>query len=286
MPFAEPYGSCYRKVFAPALREAGYVVSRADDLFAPRPIMQDISAAILKADLILCEMSGKNPNVFYELGMAHAVGKAVILVSQNKEDIPFDLQHIRVLLYDYRNSQWGPELRKSIVAAAREIQASRALPWPPPLLPTDSGSPHRNISVLRGRPAVVSVLPEIVKRARKGDCLFGSCNLCSDYPAGFYAELPRAIRRGVRIVVVAQDRPDSEPFFARMRALRAISPRRVRVLRSRSVYLRLFALEGKEAILAIPMDDEFIGLHFRETRIAAFLKLAFDEIVGKSTEVH
>jgi len=71
-----------------------------------------------------------------------------------------------------------------------------------------------------------------------------------------------------------------------MKALRAVSPPTVHIFRSQSVYLRLFALKDKEAMLAIPMDDEFIGLHFREKRIAAFLKLAFDEIVKKSTEVH
>jgi hypothetical protein len=69
MPFKEPYNSYYPAIFRPALESAGYSVSRADDVFTPRPVMLDVQKAILDADLILCEMSERNPNVFYELGL-------------------------------------------------------------------------------------------------------------------------------------------------------------------------------------------------------------------------
>jgi hypothetical protein len=44
-------------------------------------------------------MSERNPNVFYELGLAHAIGKPAILVAKTEEDIPFDLRHVRVIVY-------------------------------------------------------------------------------------------------------------------------------------------------------------------------------------------
>ena len=285
MPFAEPYNAHYGSIFKPALEAVGYDVSRADDLFAPRPIVEDIATSIKNADLILCEMSGKNPNVFYELGLAHSLGKPVILVSQSMEDIPFDLRHIRVLLYVCADVDWADKLRKKIAAAAREMDSCPDKVWPPPLLTQSSSVLHRNVRVLRGRRATVELLGELVSRAGADDLVFGSCNTCSDYPPLFYKELPRAISRGACILFVAQDKPDSAGFIDQITTLKRISPDKVRILKSQGVYLRLFGIRDKEVIMALPLEDEFIGLYFGEPRVAAFLKLAFDEIVAKSEDI-
>ncbi len=133
MPFAPPIGAYYEHIFRPALEAAGYAVSRADDLFAPRPIILDIQESISAADLILCEMTGKNPNVFYELGLAHALGKSTILVARREEDIPFDLRHIRVILYEPTEAGWESSLQRQIIAAARATMDSRPS-WPPPMV--------------------------------------------------------------------------------------------------------------------------------------------------------
>ena len=132
MPFRSPFDSYYPAIFKPALETAGYVVTRADDLFTPRPVMLDIQKSILEANLILCEMSDRNPNVFYELGLAHAVGRPAILISQEKEDIPFDLRHLRVILYDHAEAGWESKLREAIKTAAHAVEDSDEI-WPPPL---------------------------------------------------------------------------------------------------------------------------------------------------------
>ena len=107
MPFMEPYNSYYPAIFKPALQNAGYTeVIRSDDLFTPRPIMLDIQQSIINADLVLCDLSERNPNVFYELGLAHAIGKPAILIAREQDDIPFDLRHIRVIVYDYSRAGW------------------------------------------------------------------------------------------------------------------------------------------------------------------------------------
>jgi len=54
---------------------------------------------ISKARVVVCDLSGRNANVFYETGIAHAVGAEVILISQHQTDVPFDLQHIRYINY-------------------------------------------------------------------------------------------------------------------------------------------------------------------------------------------
>lgn len=129
MPFSNPINTYYVAVFKPALEAAGYSVTRADDIFLPRPIMLDIQESIMEADLILCEMSGRNPNVFYELGLAHAIGKPVVLISNKESDIPFDLKHVRAILYDVARVDWKENLQAGITAFAQKIAASDTK-WP------------------------------------------------------------------------------------------------------------------------------------------------------------
>jgi len=207
MPFSAPYDSYYSDIFKPTLADNGYIVKRADDMFGPRPVMDDIRASILESDVLLCEMTGKNPNVFYELGLAHAIGKQVILVSQEKEDIPFDLRHVRVLLYDAKATGWSEKLRDNIRRALIELERD-GHSWPLPLAP-NAFPILDELQLLRKRGMTVQVLSSILDSARDGDEIFGSCNLCSDYPPEFYKSLPLALERGVKIHFVVKSSPDS-----------------------------------------------------------------------------
>jgi len=147
MPFKEPYNSYYPAIFKPALEDAGYNdVLRADDVFTPRPIMLDIQRSIIETDLILCEMSERNPNVFYELGLAHAIGKPAILVARQQDNIPFNLRHIRVIIYDYSQAGWEDRLRHDITAAAQSIDDTEEV-WPPALIgASDVMTPVRGLA--------------------------------------------------------------------------------------------------------------------------------------------
>lgn len=74
---------------------------RGDDVFGSNVIMDDIRTSIDSADIVIADLTGKNANVFYEVGIAHTIGKPVLLMAQSIEDVPFDLRHRRVLLYEY-----------------------------------------------------------------------------------------------------------------------------------------------------------------------------------------
>ena len=63
--------------------------------------MGDVWTAICRSRIIIADCTGRNPNVFYEIGIAHTVGKPVILIAQNSKDVPFDLRHIRYIPYEY-----------------------------------------------------------------------------------------------------------------------------------------------------------------------------------------
>lgn len=74
-------------------------IKRADDFFSKREIVKEIWSAINAAQIIVADCTGKNPNVFYEIGMAHSIGKPTIIITMNEEDVPYDLRHIRYIPY-------------------------------------------------------------------------------------------------------------------------------------------------------------------------------------------
>ena len=111
MPFAAPHGSYYEKVYKPAIEKAGLKPVRADaEIFGTGKIMDQVWSGINAAKVLVAEMTTRNPNVFYELGLAHALKKPVVLVSSNEGDVPFDLKHIRVIYYDVTDPFWGAKL--------------------------------------------------------------------------------------------------------------------------------------------------------------------------------
>lgn len=111
MPFAAPYNGYYSLLYEPAIKKAGLKPIRADnEIFGAGKIMDQVWSGINSAKVLVAELTTKNPNVFYELGLAHALKKPVVLVSSNEEDVPFDLQHIRVIYYDVNDPFWGQKL--------------------------------------------------------------------------------------------------------------------------------------------------------------------------------
>jgi len=70
-----------------------FLVFRADNLLNQQNILKDIIQSIHNSDLVIADLSGLNPNVFYELGLAHALRKNVILLTQDIEQLPFDLRY-------------------------------------------------------------------------------------------------------------------------------------------------------------------------------------------------
>lgn len=99
MPFAEEFSDVYRYLIAESLTSAGYDVMRADDILSQNNILSDIVSGIISSDLIIADLTGSNPNVYYELGIAHTLNKNVILLTQDISELPFDLRSYRVISY-------------------------------------------------------------------------------------------------------------------------------------------------------------------------------------------
>jgi len=110
-PFVQPYGGYYEKIFKPAIEKAGLQPVRADaEIFGTGKIIDQIWRGLNNAKVLIAELTTRNVNVFYELGLAHALRKPVVLIASNEPDVPFDLKHIRVIYYDLTDPFWGNKL--------------------------------------------------------------------------------------------------------------------------------------------------------------------------------
>jgi hypothetical protein len=116
MPFDDELTTIYKTIIKPAVESMGMVCRRADDYKTNRAIIQDIWKGICEARLIIADLTNLNPNVMYELGIAHTVGKETIMIYQkNKEEIkfPFDIVHIRRIEYE-NTATGGKKLEQDI----------------------------------------------------------------------------------------------------------------------------------------------------------------------------
>ncbi len=114
MPFSNHFDAVYRDGIKLAANEQLVDCQRVDEQIFTEGILARVYAEIARADLIIADMTGCNPNVFYEVGYAHALNKPVILLTQNASDIPFDLKHTQHIVYGNSLETLRTALGKSI----------------------------------------------------------------------------------------------------------------------------------------------------------------------------
>lgn len=87
-------------ILTPVLTKLDYEVIRADKISGSQSISKNIISNIVDADLIIADLTGHNPNVFYELAVSHTLAKPTIQLMQKGDKIPFDLSHQRTIVYE------------------------------------------------------------------------------------------------------------------------------------------------------------------------------------------
>ena len=100
MPFSDPYNDVYRDAIRPLVEEIGYDPFRVDEAAGPGIILNDIWSRITEASVVIAEVSEANPNVYYEVGVSHALRKPTVLLAQRGTKLPFDLGPHRCIFYD------------------------------------------------------------------------------------------------------------------------------------------------------------------------------------------
>jgi hypothetical protein len=124
MPKGHDFEGVYNIAVRPAAVDAGLRVLRADELTHTSISGSGVWEWLRDATVVVADVTGKNPNVYYELGVAQVLAKPTLLIARDAGDIPSDLSHVRVLIYqsDTRSLQ---ELRRGLTnSLRRKIEAT------------------------------------------------------------------------------------------------------------------------------------------------------------------
>lgn len=126
IPFSDQFNDIYRDVLTPAIEDAGYKPVRGDSVYSVGPVIEDIFRGIRSASVLVADVTGKNPNVNYELGVAHALSKPAVIISQSEDDIPFDYRYLRVIIYNTQSVTWVKQLADKITNTLETVKKDAA----------------------------------------------------------------------------------------------------------------------------------------------------------------
>lgn len=121
MPFSLEWSDDVHQTLSGSCKALAVQPMRGDDVFTPTDILVDIWQSINVADFVIADITGRNPNVLYELGIAHTLAKPVLIISQSAGDIPIDLSTRRIIIYGQTDSRWQEMLEQKVSKAIQEI---------------------------------------------------------------------------------------------------------------------------------------------------------------------
>lgn len=127
MPFDQKFNDIYKFGIKGAAEVAGAYAERLDEQIFTEGMLERIYNQINKADVIVADMTGQNPNVFYEVGYAHALGKIVLLLTQEADDIPFDLKHRLHIVYGGSIESLKADLTEKLIWGISESKRQKAV---------------------------------------------------------------------------------------------------------------------------------------------------------------
>ena len=120
MPFTNDFDAVYETIQS-ACKSQNFEPRRVNQIYTPTPVIDDVFSTIAQSALVICDLTGRNPNVLYEAGVAHALDREVIIIVQNDDDVPFNVRHIRHFSY-LPNAEGLGELKKTLSATLGTIR--------------------------------------------------------------------------------------------------------------------------------------------------------------------
>lgn len=122
MPFRDEFESIYRHYIVRIVKSLNLSIKRGDDFFSAQnnSIIDEIWSAIYASKIVIADCTGRNPNVFYEIGIAHVLGIPTILITQNIDDVPFDVLSRRLIKYQ-NNAAGLLELETQLIKSIKSL---------------------------------------------------------------------------------------------------------------------------------------------------------------------
>ena len=103
MPFTKALDKRYSFIKS-VLENVGWSVRRADEIYGTSELIGNVIRSLQEAHVVIADLTGRNPNVLYELGLANGFGKDVLLIASHEDDIPVDLKHLTYFVINEDNS--------------------------------------------------------------------------------------------------------------------------------------------------------------------------------------
>ena len=181
MPFAAKFENVF-EIVRHAVQACGLTCTRADSLTTTGQITDDIWNSIREARVLVADLTGGNPNVFYEIGVAHALNKPVILLTQQGDRVPFDLRGVRYVRYNSKALKGLAEALPRFIRSSLEIPIRRV----ENLAFDDSGPPNVRLTSVK-MPDVVTLDQPVhfEVRARNYGGAAGEAYFSVSFPIGF-----------------------------------------------------------------------------------------------------
>ena len=235
MPIGPEADSVYRRLIEPTVARYGLVSLRADEISALGSSTEQIRVAIQQSRLCIADVSGRNPNVLYEVSMARTLGKPIVLLAQDTTDVPSDLRSTPCVVYSASDPV---NVRRSLKNSIQRILGEDRLGEAERLV--DAG-------LYRAAAAVLGILLEYALRR----VLDRSANVhCLAQP-----ERPRGLGQSLDALASANLIADGD--IAQLRE--AIN------IRNRAVH-QLEEPSADDARLALRVVREFIQVYLNETQ--------------------
>ena len=111
-----------KHIVAPAAKECGYETIRADQISEPGIITSQVIQHVVDDPLVVADLTGRNPNVFYELAIRHAIRKPVVQIIDGSETIPFDVAPTRTVQFDHHDLDSSSKAREDITRQIRAVE--------------------------------------------------------------------------------------------------------------------------------------------------------------------
>ncbi len=130
MPFKPELKEVYEHIIKPAVEECGFTCIRADECSEGGNINRTIIEYLYKSDVVIADLTGLNPNVFYELGIAHSLGNKAVMITQNIEEVPFDVRNYQIIVYK-QTIGGAAGLKEDLIRKIRNLDKWRTRPSNP-----------------------------------------------------------------------------------------------------------------------------------------------------------
>lgn len=212
-------------IIAPAAKECGYTAVRADKIAEPGIITSQVIQHVVEDGLVIADLTGRNPNVYYELAVRHAVKKAVVQIIEVGESPPFDVAGTRTIPVDHHDLDSAEQCRDELMRQIRSVERDPTQVASPISVAIDLQSLRQSDNPLeKSYGDIISMLQEL--RVAVGELSNGSLGRSRIHP-GIIEELFAMFLRLDNILTLG---PQDEPIRAQVDEASSLLRRSLRIV--------------------------------------------------------